>query len=114
MEFCLHYYGPIKSNDGVKGKHAIRLQLHKQLKSVCTKPPFLISFQPDFDNTRKKGNISMFKEIDSKRFWFLVTESLKTTVDLSITFLFPYSVGSIIVQGGDIDNRIKTLFDALR
>src|SRR6185437_9442927 len=34
--------------------------------------------------------------------------------ELSITFLRPEPPGSLVTQGGDIDNRLKTLFDALR
>jgi len=33
---------------------------------------------------------------------------------LSIKLLRPEAPGSLITQGGDIDNRIKTLLDALR
>lgn len=114
MEFCLHYYGTIKSNDGVKGKHAIRKTLHKQLKSLCTSPPFDGPFKNDRNGARQDNESSMYVEINGNRYWFLISEYLKTVVDLSITFLFPYEVGSIVVQGGDIDNRLKTLFDALR
>ena len=35
-------------------------------------------------------------------------------VDLEMIFLFPQEVGAIVTKGGDIDNRLKTLFDALR
>jgi hypothetical protein len=33
---------------------------------------------------------------------------------LDILFLRPGSPGSVITQGGDIDNRLKTLFDGLQ
>ena len=33
---------------------------------------------------------------------------------LEITFLRPEEPGCLITKGGDIDNRLKTLFDALR
>jgi hypothetical protein len=56
----------------------------------------------------------MFAEFSGKRFWFLISEYLATVVDLNITILMPHNVGRIIYNGGDIDNRIKTLFDALR
>jgi hypothetical protein len=114
MEFYLHYDGPLKSNDGAKGKHAIRSILSRQLKSICTSSPFLPAFEQDFKGTRSEGNTVMFKDLGGKRFWFLVNGSLSTVVDLSITLLAPNQSGSTIVQGGDIDNRIKTLFDALR
>jgi hypothetical protein len=34
--------------------------------------------------------------------------------ELAITFLRPEPPGRIVTQCGDIDNRLKTLFDALR
>jgi hypothetical protein len=33
---------------------------------------------------------------------------------LQVFFLRPEAPGNLITQGGDIDNRLKTLFDALR
>jgi hypothetical protein len=53
-------------------------------------------------------------DIGDKRYWFLIAEHLATVVDLNITLLLPHEVGRIVHNGGDIDNRIKTLFDALR
>ena len=114
MEFCLHYYGTIKSNDCVKGKHLIRKELHKQMKSICSTHPFAQVFAKDKEERRKPQEKPMFIEMKGHRYWFLISQYLKTVVDLSITFLFPYEVGAIFTQGGDIDNRLKTLFDALR
>jgi hypothetical protein len=44
----------------------------------------------------------------------LVNERLKLYAELDILFLRPELPGSIIGTGGDIDNRLKTLFDGLR
>ncbi len=44
----------------------------------------------------------------------LVRGSLQLNCHLSITFLRQEDPGSLVLQGGDLDNRIKTLFDALR
>ena len=44
----------------------------------------------------------------------LVRESLALACALDILFLRKEEPGKLILQGGDIDNRIKTLFDALR
>jgi hypothetical protein len=43
----------------------------------------------------------------------LVTEELKGVAELDIALLRPGAPGRIVTQGGDIDNRLKTLFDAL-
>ena len=44
----------------------------------------------------------------------LVRESLSLNCHLDILFLRHEDPGSLVLQGGDLDNRIKTLFDALR
>lgn len=44
----------------------------------------------------------------------LVRKSLYLACALDILFLRHEDPGSLVLQGGDLDNRIKTLFDALR
>jgi hypothetical protein len=44
----------------------------------------------------------------------LVRKSLDLSCNLAIQFLRKEEPGSLVLQGGDLDNRIKTLFDALR
>jgi hypothetical protein len=43
-----------------------------------------------------------------------VSEKINLIAELSITLLRPEAPGSILTQSGDIDNRLKTLFDALK
>ena len=44
----------------------------------------------------------------------LITTRLNLICHLDVLFLRSDPAGSLISQGGDIDNRIKTLFDALQ
>ena len=44
----------------------------------------------------------------------LITRLHGLVCELDITFLWREEPGAIINAGGDIDNRLKTLFDALR
>jgi hypothetical protein len=44
----------------------------------------------------------------------LVRRSLDLVCHLDILFLRQEDPGALVLQGGDLDNRIKTLFDALR
>ena len=44
----------------------------------------------------------------------VVTTRLNLIAHLDILFLRPGNPGSLITHGGDIDNRLKTLFDALQ
>jgi hypothetical protein len=58
----------------------------------------------DFSNIRSLGGFT---------FAPLVTAQLNGIVELTVTVLRPEPPGHLITQGGDIDNRMKTLFDAL-
>ena len=53
-------------------------------------------------------------ELGNHRFIPLVRRSLALVCDLDILFLRNDAPGSIVKSGGDLDNRIKTLFDGLR
>ena len=114
MEFCLHYNGKLKSRDNASGKHQIRQQLHPQMRSICLSEQFCDMFEELNGKPPKQGEPHMYSDIGGKRFWFLVSEGYKTIVDLNISIVLPHPVGAIVSNGGDIDNRIKTLFDALR
>jgi hypothetical protein len=52
--------------------------------------------------------------VGSKRYTPLVRESLSLACGLKVLFLRKQDPGQLVTQGGDIDNRIKTLLDALR
>lgn len=114
MEFCLYYQGKLKSRDGAAGKHAIRQSLHSQLKSLSQSDTFRLVFEPDWDGKRAAKEPPMFVERGGKRYWFFVSEHLATYANLSLTLLVPHETTRIIHNGGDLDNRVKTLFDALR
>lgn len=49
-----------------------------------------------------------------KEYLPLVRKSLDLNCEIKILFLRKEDPGSLVMQGGDIDNRIKLLFDALR
>jgi hypothetical protein len=53
-------------------------------------------------------------EVSGKKFLPLVRQSLSLVCKLDILFLRKEEPGGIITQSGDIDNRLKTLFDGLR
>ena len=112
MEFRLIYEGPLPAQSGsdarIKEKHAIRRALHQQLRQVWQQFPFL------------KRNIDHFAEQYQRcgfRFVPLVNRQWCIRVDyckLDILFLRRDAPGNLIKSGGDIDNRIKVLFDGLR
>lgn len=125
MEFRLLYDGPLKaatqSNSRVKEKHAIRKELHKQLAELF----ILKSNDPKFQYlktavlpneevvpTNQSSDWPIRFEISDFHFVPLVARDFDLTCGLNILFLRRDSPGKVI-SGGDIDNRLKTLFDAL-
>lgn len=53
-------------------------------------------------------------EMGGKWYMSLVRQSLNLACELDILFLRQQDPGALVSQGGDIDNRIKVLLDALR
>ena len=113
MEFRLIYDGPLKAAAGVNDKHHLRKAFHEQFKVLWNQVP-LSDSQDLLEDPPKKNRISVITGFGSYKFAPLVCEKLHLICELEITLLRPESPGSVITQGGDIDNRLKTLFDALR
>ena len=109
MEFRLVYYGPLPSESGRGGKtedkQAIRKFLHPQLKQWWEQ------------NQRRLGNAEVIAQnFDQYGFRFVpvVSKSKSENCSLEILFLRRDAPGNLIRSGGDVDNRIKVLFDGLR
>lgn len=113
MEFTLVYRGPLKVNGRPKDKQNIRRAFHRQLKELWNQAP-LDSFKRYLDEAPEKGEITIIKKVGNFHFAPLVTEQLRLIAELNVTLLRPEAPGSIVTQGGDIDNRLKTLLDSLR
>lgn len=62
----------------------------------------------------EESDFATFVKLRRFRFAPLITERLTHVAKLNITLLTPEEPGRAITQGGDLDNRLKTLFDALR
>lgn len=112
MEFTLLYQGPLKSNGSVKHKQEIRRIFHPQLKLLWSQQP--LSGFNEFLQENPAKEISILQKIGQFVYAPLVNDELKLIAELDIIFLRPEPPGSLLTQGGDIDNRLKTLFDALR
>ncbi|MFZ0033691.1 MAG: hypothetical protein WAK60_01710 [Sedimentisphaerales bacterium] len=113
MEFYLKYDGPLKSNAGAEDKHNIRKHFYPQLKKLWDINP--LSDYKNFLRPKSPENqTSVLKEVDSIVFAPLVTSTLNFICQLDITILWSEELGVISGCGGDIDNRLKTLFDALQ
>ena len=117
MEFTFVYRGSLKANGRPAEKQAIRRIFHEQLKELWKQPP-LTDFGPPrghlLDDNPPQGDISIIQRVGTFRLAPLVASQLHLIAELDITFLRPEAPGAVITQGGDIDNRLKTLLDALR
>ena len=104
MKFTLFYNGVLKANGSVKDKHKIRLKLHEQLEELWKHYPLC--------NLHNNQQIIKLK-IGDYEFVPVVSSEIDMTAEIHITLLRPGLPGSIFTEGGDIDNRLKTLLDAL-
>lgn len=110
MEFRLLYEGPLRSNGKSGQKHEIRRAFHPQIKLLVDQP-FMSSFKEVHEN---KTEFATEIKVGGFTFIPLISEKLTHMVHLNITFLTPEEPGRAITSGGDLDNRLKTLLDALR
>lgn len=106
VNFTLTYTGKLKTNGDVKHKHEIRRVFHSQLLELWKHTPF---------SSLKVPSENLTKRIGKYRFFPLATKARNEIVELQIIMLRPeFGPGYIVGQGGDIDNRLKTLFDSFR
>ena len=110
MKFRLHYRGPLKSSGNSKNKQKLRRSFHPQLKDLWKRSP-LVDQSKNFLNPEYE--LSVVKQVDGWRFTSIINETHHLITNLDITILRPEEPGSLVTQGGDIDNRLKTLLDAL-
>jgi len=113
VQFSLFYRGDLKANRGAAEKHDLRRHFHVQLAELWKHLP--LSDNREFlASPTQQGKVSVVQEIGAFKFAPLVTKNLDMTAELEIVMLRPGSPGSVITHGGDIDNRLKTLLDALK
>ena len=119
MQFRLTYRGDLKSRNSsrIHDKQDIRRQFHKQLKLLWTQFP--LSEAHDRINPKTEGrteSVNLLRRVGFFQFAPLVSSvhGWNTVAELDILVLRPSQPGDLFNHGGDIDNRLKTLFDALR
>jgi hypothetical protein len=135
MKFTLTFDGELPANGRVRDKWEIRKQFSPQLQELwrihpatraITAVPYVAkgsaflpgqlhhSIEPAQQRSRPVPNINLCEEmqIGARRFLPLVRERIGLRCALKILFLRKEEPGRVY-QGGDLDNRLKTLFDAL-
>ena len=123
VEFRLIYRGPLPAEPSLRDKHLIRQALHPQLATLWAQSP-LLSQRGVFDiNPVTKETSRIWDKMACKvatksefiyRFVPLIGEGSGVSCSVDVLFLRRDATGGPIRHGGDIDNRMKALFDALR
>ena len=126
MKFTLTYDGPLLSSSKAqrpKEKQAIRRMLHPQLEELLKVHPALeiwndyesalIDAEKNEPDESRKTFLTV-NAIENFRFVALFSVRWVLTCHLDILFLRRSKPGGIIHEGGDVDNRLLTLFDALK
>ena len=114
MEFRLIYRGILKGKGNAKQKQQIRRVLHPQLLELWNQPP-LTDFHSALPGGVTAPSENPFaRKVGLFTFRPLVNSEYAVIAKLDITFLRPEPPGVLVSNSGDIDNRIKTLLDALR
>jgi hypothetical protein len=134
VEFRLTYKGslPAQSSGGSRlpEKHAIRRQIHAQLRELWHTNIVLERHTRPMPHTRKllvpdlrpdESEVTTGLDFilkDYSRFGYrfvpLINKKIGVACSLDILFLRRDGPGNLVASGGDIDNRIKVLFDGLR
>lgn len=132
VEFRLLYQGPLGSSAGPNEKHGIRRSFHPQLRRlwqtnsglrdiarmqapwgrIQEEPPLREWTEEELAEQGLKYISEQWQRGDYK-FIPLVTRDACLRCSIEILFLRP-GEPRFVIQGGDLDNRLKTLFDALR
>jgi hypothetical protein len=112
MRLVLHYRGPLRSNGDALHKAEIRKVFHAQLERFWAHEP-LKYLATRLDAPDGQIGHGLKVSVGSHNFVALVSSSMFAMADLRIEMLRPGAPGELLSHGGDIDNRLKTLFDAL-
>lgn len=115
MEFRLVYEGPLLAQ-GAKAAHKweIRRALHPQLARLWQEKPLVAAASRLLDASPQRTPESIVVERDGLRFAPLVSPRLNLYAEISVLLMRQQVHGAVFSEGGDIDNRLKTLLDALR
>lgn len=115
MRFRLTYKGRLKGQAKDKDHvHKIREVFHSQISMLWNQDPLR-----DYDLFLKDDHVAggiahHIDTVSNFAFASIIHPSSFLIAHLNILFLRPSPPGALFRDGGDIDNRLKTLIDALR
>jgi len=121
VDFRLTYEGVLsptsQRNTRAKHKHEIRKVFHPQLKRLWAEHPVLRNKKtdgPGIDEPELRVDVLARRfQLGAYNFVPLVTQDFDIHCNIDVLLLRPEPPGGLI-GAGDLDNRIKTLFDAFR
>ena len=121
VEFRLIYDGELlgasKTDTRSAQKHEIRRVFHHQLKQLWQVSPNLrewVCHDPQM-NVRKTADVLAARFIfNGVSYIPLDFDGSGVACKIDVLMLRPDQPGRTVIQSGDIDNRLKTVFDALR
>lgn len=113
MRFTLHYDGPLPSRGSSAVKGSIREALEPQLRELWTLPPLGAMAEEYLEKKTGPEEWTALIERHGHVFAAVVPEGFGIVAELDVLMLRAGPPGEIVKTHGDIDNRLKTLFDAL-
>jgi hypothetical protein len=119
LQFRLTYRGKLKVGNSStrEDKQSIRRNFHSQLKCLWGQSPLNeFGFLTDPETIGSDKHVNILSNVGSFQFAPLVSDAhgWNTVANIEILFMRPSEPGNLINHGGDLDNRLKTLFDAMR
>jgi hypothetical protein len=123
MRFRLLYRGPLAANGSLKQKQDLRRVFHPQLAELWKQSPLRehAQFLTPQGNSGALGPINIpyvrpyvVQAVGTFSFATVITSQLSLLAELDILLFRRQELGHLVQHGGDLDNRLKTLLDALR
>lgn len=125
MIFRLLYCGSLKANGDLLHKHRVRQQFHHQLSVLWASVPPLLEIGERHvvhrdESTGKEQIVTRIEKCAREhalrgfRFVPLISRELGLACSLDVVLLRRDEPGVLPTLAGDIDNRFKTLLDALK
>jgi len=112
LRFTLTYRGDLPPNANTQEKWRIRRELEPQLRHLWKTPP-LEGMAKYTDPNYEPNNLYVGHSMGNLEYVPLITDKLNLRAELDVFILSASLPGGLINRSGDIDNRLKTLFDAL-
>jgi hypothetical protein len=118
LRFRLFYRGQLPSGAGrtkTEFKHYLRGQLHPQVRAVWEGERVFRDHEVVAEGSADEyPKLPILRTVAGRSFIPLASMRLSCLVEIDCLLLAAEPHGAIVSGAGDIDNRIKTLIDALR